>query len=192
MPNRKIPSNEPIAPNAVCDCCHRGRNKLQRCCLTGSGDHPRKFLLCDDCVRMVFTRLPRSFVVPPSPAMTELEKRRETRRQNAFERLGTDMPICACCGETDWRCMEAHHLEGEGFGATLIVVCRNCHRKLSDPQKDQSGKVDDPPSKLEWVAHLLAGVADALILIATALRDAAAHLIDEARRRSSTIKRASA
>lgn len=188
MPSRKIPINEPIPDDAVCDCCHRKRAKLQRCCLTGSGDHPRKFILCDDCVRLMFTRLPTAHSTPPSPAMTELEKRRETRRQNAFERLGTDTPICACCGETDWVVMEAHHLEGEDFGETLLVVCRNCHRKLSDSQRDQPGKIDHLPSKLEWVAHLLAGVADALILIAKALRDAATCLFEEARRRGPKTK----
>lgn len=180
MSTKNSSFNEPIPEDAFCDCCHRKRGKLRRCELTGSGDHPRQFILCDDCVRSMFTRLPIAHSIPPGPAMTELEKRGETRRQNAFERLGTDTPICACCGETDWVVMEAHHLEGRDFGATLIIVCRNCHRKLSRAQKDHPPKFGEPPKNPETIAHFLEGLADLLILIAGKLREFALHLIGEA------------
>jgi hypothetical protein len=146
--------------------------------MTGSGDHPRHFLLCHECLKTIFTRSPQ-FTRPsvsPNPALTEEQRKQETRRQNAFERLGTDHPICACCGETDWRCMELHHLEGKDFGDTLIIVCRNCHRKLSDVQKDHPPRFGEPPKSNESFAHLLHGVADALSLIANKLREVATYL----------------
>jgi hypothetical protein len=54
---------------------------------------------------------------------------RERRRQKRLRALGTNTPRCASCGEDDPRCLERHHIEGQAYGATLAIVCRNCHRK---------------------------------------------------------------
>ena len=113
--------------------------------------------------------------------MSEKEMKRETRRQKAFDRLGTDHPMCACCPETDWRCMELHHLEGEDFGKTLIVVCRNCHRKLSDAQKDHPTKSGEPPTSTERIGHFLMGLADLFLLLAGKLWEFGQYLIEQAR-----------
>ena len=119
--------------------------------------------------------------------MSEREKRYETRRQKAFDRLGTDDPICACCPETDWRCMELHHLEGEDFGKTLVIVCRNCHRKLSDAQKDHTAKFGEPPTSIESIGQFLQGLADLLLLLAAKLWEFGEYLLEQAR--SQTLKK---
>ena len=70
--------------------------------------------------------------------MSDFNFDRERRRQRALERLGTDDPCCAICAENDWRCLELHHIAGQAFDDTTMIVCRNCHRKLSDMQKEHA------------------------------------------------------
>lgn len=173
---------------AACKRCGRAILYLQACSLTGDRDHARKFSLCEDCIKEVLATSPgtQNTAGPEALAMSETEKRQETRRQKAFERLGTDHPVCPFCGETDWRCMELHHLEGEQFGKTLICVCRNCHRKLSDSQKDHPPKFGEPPNTLEQIAHALEGLADLFVLLAQKLRAFAAQVLAEAKRRAPT------
>ena len=183
MPNhtkrQRSPKRECANPNCI-------NLASQLCSLTGDRDHARKFLLCDDCIKEALATSPaaQTAAPPEAPTMSEAEKRYETRRRKAFDRLGTDHPICAFCGETDWRCMELHHLEGEQFGKTLIVVCRNCHRKLSDMQKDHSPKFGESPSTLERIAHALEGLADLFIFLAQKLREFASQLLAEVRSRA--------
>jgi hypothetical protein len=174
-------------PLSVCTQCGRANCPVHQCSLIGIGDHPRKFLLCDACIKQIVGTSPTIHAAASSlsPIMSDAEKRQETRRQKAFERLGTDHPICPFCGEDDWRCMELHHLEGEHFGKTLITVCRNCHRKLSDSQKDHQPKFGRSPGSLEKIAHALEGLADLFVLLAQKLKEFATHLIEEARSRVS-------
>jgi hypothetical protein len=110
----------------------------------------------------------------------ETEIRRESRRQRALERLGCSNPACIRCGENDPLLLEKHHLEGQEFGNTLVIVCRNCHRKLSDRQKDHPEKIGEPPDKLEAIAHFLLGLADLFELLIGRLREFARHLLDRA------------
>jgi len=43
---------------------------------------------------------------------------------------------CPFCGEDDPRCAEDHHIAGRKYDDMTVRVCRNCHRKLSDMQRD--------------------------------------------------------
>lgn len=108
------------------------------------------------------------------------ELRREIRKESALTRLGSRNPICAVCGEGDPRVLEKHHLEGRAFGATLVHVCRNCHRKLSDLQKDHPKKIAEPPDGLEVIAHALQGLADFFEILVAKLREFARQLLDRA------------
>jgi len=195
MTTNENPFDRPIPPNAVCALNGAHRTNLKWYSMTGDGDHPRRFLLCDECIKRIKAEARAMQGAPASvPSMNEAELRRETRRQKAFDRLGTDCPICICCGETDWRCMELHHLEGKDFGKTLICVCRNCHRKLSDMQKDRtpSGSSGSPPTSSECIGQFLQGLADLLILIARKLREYGAYLIEQANAPKRKSKRAGA
>ena len=105
---------------------------------------------------------------------------RERRKQRALERLGSDKP-CVCCGEADWRCLEFHHIAGQKFGEEGAVVCRNCHRKLSDSQKDHPPALTGAqPALLEQVAHFLFGLADLLEMLVGKMREYGLQLIEAA------------
>ena len=109
------------------------------------------------------------------------ELKRDMRKQRALERLGSNDPRCLCCGEEDWRCLEFHHLAGQKFGEEGAVVCRNCHRKVSDPQKDHPPALtSSQPLLLERVGHFLLGLADLLEMLVAVMRGYGGQLIEAA------------
>jgi hypothetical protein len=109
----------------------------------------------------------------------EIERRREARKQSALERLGSQDPRCRICCEADPRTLENHHLGGRHFDPkSLVFVCRNCHRKLSDLQKDHPQKLTEIPDPIEVIAHFLLGLADFLEFVIQKLREFARQLID--------------
>lgn len=110
--------------------------------------------------------------------MDEQARADERRKQAAFRRLGTDRPQCVGCGEDDWRCLERHHAAGRAYDPETVILCRNCHRKLSDP-RDNAGAPADPPL-LERVGHYLLGLTALFLLLAAKLKDVARELIDGA------------
>jgi len=106
---------------------------------------------------------------------------REIRKQRALERLGSDDPRCVLCGEGDWRCLEFHHLAGRKFGEEGTVVCRNCHRRLSDAQKDYPPALTDAqPVLLERVGHFLLGLSDLLGMLENMMHQYGSQLIEAA------------
>lgn len=113
--------------------------------------------------------------------MNESEKRKEARRRKAHERLGSTNFCCVKCGEDNPHCLELHHLAGQKFGDEAVPVCRNCHRKLSDDQKDHPRPISDDPGLLERIGHYLFGLADMLALVAERLKEFGRMLIEEAR-----------
>jgi hypothetical protein len=143
------------------------------------GQRANSFFLCDDCLGIIFARAPGA--EERNPTMSEKDMRREVRLQRAHDRLGTEYPHCACCLETDPHCLELHHLEGKDYGKTLINLCANCHRKLSDAQKDQTATLGEPPVTLERIGRFLHGLADLLMLIADKLWEFGEYLIAQAR-----------
>src|SRR4051794_13402353 len=95
---------------------------------------------------------------------------RERIRQARLERLGTNNPKCLLCPEDNPACLERHHLAGRSFGDRwVVIICRNCHRKLSDKQKEHPAIAIRDPDRLECHGRLLVGIADALELAATPL-----------------------
>lgn len=115
------------------------------------------------------------------PKRASDERDYERRRRQAHERLGTTTPRCGGCGETDWRCLEAHHVAGERFDGGTVILCRNCHRKMSDAQKDHPETLDAEPSWLECVGRFLLGLADLLARAVEELRVFGRELIERAR-----------
>jgi hypothetical protein len=108
--------------------------------------------------------------------MKKHELNRERRRQQALERLGTNKPWCVMCGFDDPVALELHHVAGRAFDGTLIVVCRNCHRLLSDMQKDHPEPQNQPPSELESILHYLLGRSDVLVQLLQRDREIADRL----------------
>ena len=109
--------------------------------------------------------------------MKDEEYKRERRRLNALDRLNDHEPRCVVCGEDDWRTLEYHHIAGRAFDAATAILCRNCHRKVSDDQKDHPERISRPPSPAERVAHFLLGLADLFALLVVTMRDLARALI---------------
>lgn len=111
----------------------------------------------------------------------ELERRREARIQSALERLGSKNPRCALCSEDDPRVLEKHHVAGRAYDPdSIIIVCRNHHRKLSDSQKDHPEKRMEVTDPLEVIARFLVSFADILEFVIDKLREFAKELIERA------------
>ena len=106
---------------------------------------------------------------------------RERRRQARLERLGTNTPRCPCCGETDDRVFEAHHIAGRRHDPRTVLLCANCHRKVTDDQKDHPPPSSDHDLFLECVGHFLLGLADLMRLIIDALASFGEALTERAR-----------
>jgi hypothetical protein len=109
--------------------------------------------------------------------MDENYLKKERRRQARLERLGTNTPRCVVCNEDDPSCLELHHIPGRKFGDELVIVCRNCHRKLGDAQKDHPCPEADPPSVVECIVHFLQGLADLFEQLVPQLRKSAKQLL---------------
>lgn len=106
---------------------------------------------------------------------------RERRTQQRLERLGTNTPSCVACGTDDVRCLEAHHVAGRLFDPLTCVLCANCHRKVTDDQKDHPEPRSDTDAFLEQVGRFLLGLADMLRLVLDRLVTFGEALIERAR-----------
>jgi hypothetical protein len=114
--------------------------------------------------------------------MNELELKRERRKQRALERLGSNKPRCVVCGYDDPHALELHHLAGADFDDETVPVCRNCHRRLNDWQKDHPLQRDNPPCDAERMAHFLEGLADLFEMLVKRLREFATKLFEGEKR----------
>ncbi len=114
--------------------------------------------------------------------MNDKDLKREARLQRMHERLGVDHPRCIECGLDDVRCLEAHHIAGRKFDEATVILCRNCHRILSDHQKDHPTLIADDPTLHERAGHFLKGLADLFALLVARLHEYGDALIAFAKR----------
>jgi len=112
--------------------------------------------------------------------MTIPDYAKEVRKQDRLHKLGSNHPICGTCGETDYRCLDNHHPADYGRDEATAHVCANCHRKVSDEQKDHPAFDPDADVLLDRIAHFLLGLADLLVLAVEKLREFAMALIERA------------
>ena len=103
-------------------------------------------------------------------------KDKEIRKQKRLERFGTNYPACVICGERDDRALELHHIAGRAYGDDLVIVCRNCHSKLSYDQKDHS-KGESDITKLVSIGHQHLGLADLFDKLANSLKESGEYLL---------------
>lgn len=113
--------------------------------------------------------------------MKRHEIERERRRQLRLERFDTEAPRCAACPETDVRCLEAHHVAGRRYDALTVALCANCHKKVTDDQKDHPPLIPKGDPFLQQVGHFLLGLADMLRLIVDRLVAFGEALIERVR-----------
>lgn len=105
----------------------------------------------------------------------------EARKQARLEKLGTNEPRCGTCGETDWRTIEQHHVADHKRDEAMALICANCHRKVTDDQKDHPAFDSTADPFLDRIGHFLLGVADLLILIVAKLVEFGNALIAKAK-----------
>ncbi|HEY1604496.1 MAG TPA: hypothetical protein VGF77_02750 [Allosphingosinicella sp.] len=110
---------------------------------------------------------------PPDP---------EARKQARLLKLGTNNPCCGTCGESDWRCIEEHHVPGNKRDDFVVPACANCHRKVTDDQKDHPSFDPHAEPFLDCVGHFLLCLADLLRLIVEKLTEYGHALIARATR----------
>ena len=104
---------------------------------------------------------------------------KQDRLEQHYRRLGTRDPRCTLCSETDPRCMEKHHIAGIALDAATTIVCRNCHRKLSDDQLDHPSYDHKAPVEQHTAfRHFLLGLCDFLTRIIQRLREIAEWLMN--------------
>lgn len=106
-----------------------------------------------------------------------IRNNKESRKQKRLERFGTNHPVCVNCGEDDDRCLELHHIAGRAHSEDTVILCRNCHRKVSDDQKDHP-RCGSKRTKAQSIGYQLLGQADLFALLAISLRESGNHLID--------------
>ena len=101
------------------------------------------------------------------------------RLQQRLRKLGTNTPSCVCCGERYPMCLELHHVAGRKHHDDVSIVCRNCHRKLSDAQHDLPPEwLDESISEPARVGYYLLGLAEMLALTIETLRRFAHRLLE--------------
>ena len=113
--------------------------------------------------------------------MTEKELAREIRKQRRLERLGTNEPICGTCGFSHDAALEKHHVAGRKHDSATAITCRNCHRIVSDDQKDHPAFDPAADSLLQTIALFLLGLADLLELAIEKLTEFGLALFDRAK-----------
>ena len=94
--------------------------------------------------------------------MDRRELARETRKQRRLEMIGLNDPRCGMCGETGWQCIELHHVADYARDDMTVLICRNCHRKVSDDQRDHPAFNPSADPMLDAIGHFLLGLADML------------------------------
>jgi len=92
----------------------------------------------------------------------------EIRQAKAGRRLGSH-DRCHACPESNPTCLELHHIAGQANHEDRVPVCRNCHRKLSDAQRDHP---DEPTQTMFGIiGHYLLGLADFFVELAKQLQE---------------------
>ena len=124
------------------------------------------------------------------PKKPNSEIKREIRRQRALDRLGSDEPRCLRCGEANPHCLEYHHIAGRSHDDETVIVCRNCHRKLSDDQKDHPPNQGMPPNPLDQTGRFLLGLADLFKMLVGRLEEFGRDLIARAAKAAAENKEA--
>ena len=108
------------------------------------------------------------------------EFERERRQQKRFETLGTDDPRCGMCGYRDDRALELHHVAGRKHDDVTVILCRNCHRVVSDDQLDHPVATKNADRQLVAIGNFLLGLADMLRIIVEKLLEFGRILIGKA------------
>ncbi|HEY8650925.1 MAG TPA: hypothetical protein VIL70_08430, partial [Chthoniobacterales bacterium] len=67
------------------------------------------------------------------------------------------------------------------FDGVTVILCRNCHRKQSDDQKDHPKAENSPPTLFDRAGHFLLGLADLLESLVKKCREYGHALMEHAK-----------
>lgn len=105
---------------------------------------------------------------------------REDRLEQQYRRLRTRNPSCVGCAESNPFCLELHHIAGRKHDDDLSIVCRNCHRELTDQQHDHHPNCgEESGGRLVHIGHYLIGLCDLLAMVIEKLREFGIWLVHQ-------------
>lgn len=112
--------------------------------------------------------------------MTKRYPDKETRREQAYRRLDTRDPVCAICGYAGHpAAMELAHIAPREFHGDKVPLCANCHRELSDAEKDYPYAPETDNPQMETIGRYLIALSDFLQMIARTLAQFGAWLVEQ-------------
>lgn len=111
---------------------------------------------------------------------------KELRREADFRRLKSRYPVCLICGyRAHPGAIEFAHIIPKAFGLGWgVPLCRNCHRELTDMEKDMSFKPTTTEIELETIGRLLGAIGEQYEKSAPTLKHLSAIALETARRLS--------
>ena len=113
--------------------------------------------------------------------MTKQTTNSDARLEQQYRRLRTRKPVCVGCSESDPFCLELHHVAGQKHHDDVGIICRNCHRKLTNQQHHHTpASVPEARGPIATIAHYLLGLADLLMMIVRALQNFGKYLLEQA------------
>lgn len=105
----------------------------------------------------------------------------ELRREKDYRRLRTRTPICLHCGYCNHpAAMELAHIAPRKFHDDAGVLCSNCHREMSDPEKDLSYAPQSINPEMETIGRYLLALSEWFIRIAETIAAFGRWLMEQA------------
>lgn len=93
--------------------------------------------------------------------MNDLITPEDERRERDYRRLRTRNPICLSCGYSNHpAAMELSHIAPRKFHDDGGVLCSNCHREMSDSEKDFSYSPQSINPTMETIGRYLLALAE--------------------------------
>ncbi len=105
----------------------------------------------------------------------------DERREQDYKRLRTRNPVCVLCGyDKHPAALELAHIAPKGFHDDGAALCRNCHREISDGEKDYPYSPETNNTKMETIGRYLLALAEWFRGIASTLEGFGQWLLEQA------------
>ena len=103
----------------------------------------------------------------------------DIRREKDYRRLRTRTPICLSCGYSkSSSALELAHFAPREFHDDAGVLCSNCHREMSDAEKDLSYSPQSANPQMETIGRYLIALSEWFLRIANTIAAFGEWLLD--------------